>query len=363
MLKKQRFLSLLAGVLTGGVLLAETPPETPPPLVGVGEVALLRDVGSRRYTGQVVSRSVIHVVPRVSGEILEVGFLDGAAVRKGQMLYRLDAVQYEAAVKSAEAHLAESKARLAYAQSNFERVNLLLDKNAASRDGMESAKAVFEAANASLLAAEAGLITARDNLSRTTITAPANGVAGVTALTAGNYVTPESGRLVTLVQMQPIRVRFAMSSADFLSLFGSAEELKRDAVVGIQLADGTLYPETGSVELLNNEVNARTDSLLIYATFGNKDARLMSGGTVSVTLSRKEGREALAVAASAVMHDAGGSYVFVVAADHTVEKRYIEAGNITRTHQFIRSGLRAGESVIVKGVHKAEPGAKINPRG
>lgn len=347
--------------LLGLTLFAEPEFQPKPPLVGVAEVTMVRDHNNRRYTGRIVSQSVIRIVPRVSGEILEVGFKDGDFVRKGQMLYRLDSVQYEAAVKNAEAKVAECKARLGYAQKNFDRNNLLYQKQATSLDAMENTKSASEAARAALLAAEAELIAARDNLSRTVISAPDDGMAGVTNYTSGNYVTPESGTLVTIVRNRPIRVRFSISSADYLSQFGSVDAMKRDCVVKIRLADGTVYPETGTVELLNNEINARTDAVQVYARFENEDARLMSGGTVSVTLSRKSASEHPAVAIAAVMHDAGGSYVYVVPRNNTVEKRYVELGNTTRELQMIRKGIKPGERVIIKGTHKAVPGAVINP--
>lgn len=363
LLEMKKILIVAMASLLGLTLSAEPEFQPRPPLVGVAEVTMVRDHNSRRYTGRIVSQSVIRIVPRVSGEILEVGFKDGDFVRKGQMLYRLDSVQYEAAVKNAEAKVAECKARLRYAQKNFDRNNLLYLKQAASLDAMENTKSASEAARAALLAAEAELIAAGDNLSRTVISAPDDGMAGVTNYTSGNYVTPESGTLVTLVRNRPIRVRFSISSADYLSQFGSVDAMKRDCVVKIRLADGTVYPENGTVELLNNEINARTDAVQVYARFENEDARLMSGGTVSVTLSRQSGTEHPAVAIAAVMHDAKGSYVYVVSRNNTVEKRYVELGNTTRDLQMIRKGLKPGERVIIKGTHKAVPGAAINPLG
>lgn len=333
--------------------------ETPKAVVGVEKVTELEDMESRRYTGLVVSQSVVNLTARVSGEILEVGFKDGDFVRKGEVLYRLDAVQYEAAVRNVEAEIAEIKAKLIYAEDNYNRNKLLHEKKAASLDAMESAKSTLEAEKAALLAMEAQLITAKDNLKHTVITSPQDGVAGVTNFTAGNYVTPSSGTLLTIIQVRPIRVRFSVSTADFLSMFGSPDELKNNGAVRIKLSDGREYGEAGEIELMNNEANSKTDAIQIYAKFANADVRLITGSTVSVTMSKKKGRTTAAVSPAAVMHDTKGSYVYVVDQANKVEKRYVTLGNATSNRQLIDSGLKKGETVIVKGSHKTMPGMEI----
>ena len=328
-------------------------------VVGAEKVTEAEDYETRHYTGQAVSKSVVNIVARVSGEILELGFKDGDVVRKGQVLYKLDPVQYEAAVKGIEASIEKCKAELTYAQSNFNRINLLYQKQASSLDTMENAKATLGAAKAALLAAEAELITAKDNLKNTVITAPQGGLVGVTAFTQGNYITPNSGTLLTIIQVQPIRVRFSISTADLLAMFGSHKELMENGNVKIHLADGTLFGEVGQIELLNNEVNARTDAIQIYASFPNKDRKLIPGSTLSVTLSRRNGKRLPAVSPSALMHDSDGSYVYVLDAANKVEKRYVTPGNATPERQLIQKGLKAGETVIAKGTHKALPGMTV----
>ena len=271
-------------------------------VVGAEKVTEAEDYEIRHYTGQVVSKSVVNIVARVSGEILEIGFKDGDVVRKGQMLYKLDPVQYEAAVKGAEASIEKCKAELTYAQSNFNRINLLYQKQASSLDTMENAKATLGAAKAALLSAEAELITAKDNLKNTVITAPQGGLVGVTAFTQGNYITPNSGTLLTIIQVQPIRVRFSISSADLLVMFGSHKDLVKNGRVELKLADGSRFPEKGEIELLNNEVNSRTDAIQIYASFPNAERKLITGNTLSVMLSRKTGKRLPAISPSALMH-------------------------------------------------------------
>lgn len=333
--------------------------QSPKSVVGVEKVTETEDMESRRYTGLVMSQSVVNLTPRVSGEILEIGFGDGDLVKKGQVLYRLDSVQYEATVKNVEAEIAEIKAKLIYAEDNYNRNKLLYEKKATSLDTMESAKSTLEAEKAALLAMEAQLITAKDNLKHTVITSPQDGVAGVTHFTAGNYLTPSSGTLLTIIQIRPIRVRFSVSTSDFLSMFGSPDELKQNGAVRVKLSDGREYGEIGEIELMNNEANSNTDAIQIYARFANADVKLIAGSTVSVTLYKKKGRTTAAVSPAAVMHDTEGSYVYVVDQANKVEKRYVVLGNATSTRQLIDSGLKKGETVIVKGSHKTMSGMEI----
>ncbi len=331
------------------------------PTVGAARVMETEDLNSRRYTGQVVSQAVVNITPRVSGEILELGFREGSVVKAGQMLYRLDSTQYEAAVKNVEAQIAEWKAKIEYAQNSYDRQLALFEKNAVSRDTMESRRSELDAYKAGLLAAEADLITAKDNLKNTTITAPLEGVVGATAYTAGNYITPNSGVLLTIIQTQPIRVRFSISTTDYQEMFGTPMELLENSSVRVRFANGAEYPVEGRVEFLNNQANSKTDAIQIFATFPNADFKLIVGNTVNVTLSRKAGKRLAVVLPSALMHDSRGSYVYVLDADNTVEKRSVEPGNATASLQMIKSGLAPGEVVLVKGTNKVRPGGKAEP--
>ena len=330
-------------------------------VVGVAPVEEVSNVQSRRYTGQVVAQAEVNVVPRVSGEILKLGFKDGDYVKKGQLLYAIEKTQYEAAVKQAEANIAESKARLEYAESSFERNQTLYEVNAASKDTMESTKSAVDAFKAALAAAEAGLVTAQENLKYTDITAAIDGLVGVTKFTAGNYITPSSGPMITIIQMQPIRVRFSISMADFLSGYGSLTVLKQNGQVALKLADGSEYASEGTIEFLNNEANVKTDAVQVYASFPNADMKLIPGSTVTVTLSKKTGDKMPAVPPSAVMHDAQTSFVYVVGEGNKIERRVIELGDMTKTHQLVKSGLKIGEKVVYQGTHKVMPGDEIVP--
>ena len=329
--------------------------------VGVAEVEEVANIQSRRYTGQVVAQAVVNVTPRVSGEILKLGFNDGDYVKKGQMLYTIEKTQYEAAVKQAEASIAELKAKLEYAQSTYDRNQMLYEVNAASMDSMENTKSALDALKAAQAAAEASLVTAKDNLKYTTITAAIDGLVGVTKYTAGNFVTPSSGSILTIIQMQPIRVRFSMSTSDFLAGYGSLTTLKKEGELSLKLADGSEYATGGKIEFLNNEANVKTDAIQVYASFPNADMKLIPGSTVTVTLSNKSASKMPAVPPSAVMYNASETYVYVVGEGNKIERRSVALGDMTKTHQLIKSGLKAGEKVVSLGTHKVMPGDEVIP--
>ena len=356
-----RFLFLAVYLTLSSFAFAQGPGIPMKSAVRVGTVIERDNVDAKRYTGQVVSAAVVRIVPRVSGEIIEVGFSDGKPVKKGQLLYRIDPVQYEAAAKNAEAKIAECKAKLEYSNTSYDRNKKLRSSDAVSQDAMENIASVLHAAQAALLAAEADLIVAKDNLKNCTINAPIDGAASVTKFTAGNYITPNSGELVNIRQVNPMRVRFAVSNMDFRSIFANLKVLSEEGHVRIAFADGVIYEKEGTVELIDNEANSRTDSLIVYASFDNSSFELFSGSTVSVTLSRKNQKKRPAILPSALMHDSGGAYVYVVSADNKIEKRSVELGNPDNEYQLILSGLKVGERVVIGGTNKTAPGAEIIP--
>ena len=328
-------------------------------LVAAGTVTEAESVVSRRYPGRVVSPASVAVTSRVSGDLVEVAFKEGDFVKKGQLLYRLDDIRYIAARKSAEAKIAEYRARVAYSKANFERTQQLFEKEVSTQDELESARSEYEANKALFSAAEAALIVALDDLKNTRIYAPSDGRIGVNAVPAGSYVTPASGTLTTVVQFDPVRVRFALSNRDFLSLFGDEKTLCEQSRIFLVLADGKQYEADGEIDFLDNMANEQTDAVQIYAKFPNSALKLVPGSTVSVMLERRAGTKMPAVIPSAVMYDTKSAYVYVLDGENNVTRRNVELAQTTQDLQFIKSGLKPGERIVTDGTHKALPGRKV----
>lgn len=357
----KRIVAVAAVLFVSAAAFAGEGPGMPAPFVTVGRVSQADNVEIKRYTGQVTHAASVNLVARVSGEMLKMNFREGQMVEKGQVLFELDPVRYEAAVRNAEAKVEENKARVSYAEISHDRSKNLYEQRATSKDSMDSTESEFAAVRAALAASEATLITSRDDLENTVITAPIGGKIGVSNYTVGNYLTPNSGTIATVIQLDPLRVHFAISNRDYLAMFGTEAKLKENAVIRLRLADDSMYEHDGRVEFIDNQAHTRTDSVQVYASFDNPDGRLIPGSTVSVMLSRRTGGKLPAVMPSAMMHDGKKAYVYVVDKDNKIERRDVETGQLADGGQLIRSGLKPGEFVVVDGMHKARPGMVIEP--
>ena len=364
-MRRKVLLSVLGAVLAGATPMsaaAEPVKKGAPVKVPVTDVVQVDDYRTKTYPGRIVPVARVNVVPQVSGEILEVGFENGAVVKEGALLFRLDSVKYKAAVKNAEAKVAECKANLSYAELSYTRHQKLVASHAVSLDAVDNALSTRDSARAALAAAEADLVVARDNLAHCRITAPHAGKLGSTLFTMGNYVTPSSGTLVTLIQTAPIRVRFSMSNGEFLELFGARNRfIKARGHVTLTLADGTEYAETGEVEYVENAADEMTDTIQVYAVFPNAERVLKPGGTVVVTLSSTEPVHCAAVPPNAVVMDMKGAFVWLLGPGNVAEKRYVNRGPIVQGMQTIVTGVKPGERIVADGVHKVSKGVTVEP--
>jgi RND family efflux transporter MFP subunit len=215
-----------------------------------------------------------------------------------------------------------------------------------------------KARRAAISAAEAALLEAENQLSYTIITAPFNGKAGKASVSPFNYVTPSSGALVSVVHLDELYVNFWVSAKDYLTMFGSYDELKKNADIKIILADDSVYPAPAEVIFLDNRIDKDTDTIRIRGLVKNKDLRLIPDSLVTVILSRKEKTEVPAVPASAIMNDGKKDFVYVVTADNTVVLRPVLTGELQGNMQIIRKGLNIGDTIVTEGTHKVIPDGK-----
>ena len=327
------------------------------PVAGVEEVL---DFGARKYPGRVVPVAEVKIVPQVSGEIIEVAFANGANVKKGDLLYRIDPVKYEAAVMNAESKVAELKANLVYAEKSAVRHTDLIQTRAVSQDAHDSALAHRDAARAALATAAAALISARDDLKHCRIVAPITGRVGTTAYTEGNYVTKGGGVLVSLVQTTPIRVTFAIANNDYHDRFRSdSRRIAEDALVALRFMAGESDFATGRVEYVENVSDAQTDTTDVYALFENAQGVLKSGQTVMATLLSAKGTPRAAVPPNAVVQDMQGAFVWVLDKDGVPSKRYVVRGPIVDRRQIVLSGLKVGERFVADGTHRVKAGVRV----
>ena len=269
-------------------------------------------------------------------------------------------MKYEAAVKNAEARVVELKAGLAYAEKSAVRHTELLRTRAVSQDAYENALSQRDAAAAALAAAEAELVSARDDLKHCRIVAPIAGKVGTTAFTEGNYVTKGGATLVSLVQVSPIRVSFAIANGDYHDRFRSdARKISDEALVKLRFLAGDDDFATGRVEYVENASAAETDTTDVYALFANADGVLKGGQTVMVTLLAAKGTPRASVPPNAVVQDMQGAFVWIVDADGRPSKRYVVRGAIADGRQIVLSGLKPGERIVADGTHKVKAGVRV----
>jgi RND family efflux transporter MFP subunit len=328
------------------------------PFATVEEV---RSKESRKYPGRVVPIERVDVIPEVSGDILKVGFVNGQNVSKGDVLYSIDPVKYEAAVKNAQAKVAECKANFAYAKLSAERHEKLIKTRAVSMDDLDRALAAKDSALASLEASQADLISARDDLKHCSIVSPISGKAGTTALTEGNYVQKGSKVLVSIIKTSPIRVRFSLSNVDYHEVFASDPlRIVKEGLVEVRLVASGETCETGKVEYVENAANPLTDTVDVYAIVENLKGVLKSGQTVAAILSSSRGVARAAIPPNAIAQDLQGSYVWIVDEKGKAKKRRVTRAGMQGDMQMISSGLKVGERIIADGVHKVKEGDKVS---
>ncbi len=228
-------------------------------------------------TGQTFGQSDIQINPRVDGVIESLNFKEGSIVSKGQLLYTIDPLPYQAKVNQAEGVLAESKAKLAKAKSDLDMIEPLEKMNAVSQRELAYARSAFNAANAQIKASEASLENARIELGYCRITAPISGLIGISKVRVGDYVRPGAiSVLNTISDLGDVRVRFTISEQEFLRIF--REINKKDSnlkgvgqSISLKLSDGSIYPQKGKVSFADRQIDPTTGAITFEAAFPNPD--------------------------------------------------------------------------------------------
>ena len=216
-------------------------------------------------------------------------------------------------------------------------------------------------AKAVLEEAKANEEQARIKLGYTTIKAPIDGQIGRTTFTKGNLVGPESGSLARIVQLDPIRVVYAISENQLERIDPDTKAIKTSAVKKcppvfmIQMPGGAVYPLEGTLDFIDNQVDPNTGTIAVRAVFDNPNGFLLPGEYVTVMVKCENGRRSPVVPQSAVQIDRKGRYVFVVDNENRVRERRIETGAAIDSDWVVTSGLEAGERVIIQGVQKVSP--------
>jgi membrane fusion protein (multidrug efflux system) len=346
----------------------------PPPEVSVIHVKGEAVATYREYPARTYARDLVEVRGRVDGYVDRRAFDIGSDVRAGQVLYVLDVRPYEAEVERARGALAQATADIAQAEANLlkarqdvERLEPLVQEEAAPKQDLDNALAARQADDAGVAARKATveanraiLRTAELNLEYATIRAPIGGRIGDSLLQVGGLVTKTSAQpLTTIVPLDPVWVRFQVSEGE-LPLFRSAHS--GTVPIELVLSDGTVHPHRGHIVNTLNSVNTKTGTMEVQAMFGNPDHAVLPGQFARVRVRTAERTQALLVPQKAVQELQGQQSVLTLGPDNTVVTRGVVTGDRVDQRWIITQGLEPGEPVIVEGLQKVRPGLRVTPR-
>lgn len=320
------------------------------------------------FSGRLEAVERVDVRSRVAGAIQSVRFTEGALVRRGEPLITIDPAPFAAEVDRAEAQVVAAKARLDEAASELERAKRLWQESAiAQRELDERVNGAKEAA-ANLRAAQATRQTARLNLDYTVVRAPVSGRVGKLEITVGNLVPAGPGApvLTTIVSLNPI---YASFDADEQVVERALEDLPHGAQVPAELRRipvemGTSSRQAayhGQLQLVDNQVNARSGTVRLRAIFANDDGRLIPGQFATLRLGRARKENALLVSERAVGTDQDKKFVMVVGADNKATYREVTLGAAIDGLRIVTSGLHPGERIVVNGLQRVRPGTLVQP--
>ncbi len=343
------------------------PPATP---VSVATVAESEVTAWDEFSGRLEAVERVDVRSRVAGAVQSVHFREGALVKQGELLFTIDPAPYAAEVERAEAQVAAAQARVSHTTSEHERAKRLWEERAIAQREYEERLNAQREAEANLRAAQAQLQTARLSLGYTQVRAPVAGRIGRLEVTVGNLVAAGPGApvLTTLVSVSPIYASFdtdeQVIARALQELPGGASARTLIERIPVQMGTAAMAdtPYQGKLQLIDNQVDAKSGTIRVRAAFDNKDGALMPGQFARVRMGQARSSKALLVNERAVGTDQNKKFVLVVGADNKAEYREVTLGAPVNGLRVVSSGLKAGERIVVNGLQHIRPGAQLAPQ-
>lgn len=341
-----------------------------PPVIEVVVDTVVREPyqATYRHVGRLRAQNDVAIQARVNGYLQSREFREGELVTVGDVLYILDDSEYVAAVARAKADLAGDVANQANAQGNYLRGLELQPKGFISDSEMDNIEAKKRDADARIEAAQAQVTSAEVNLGYTKILAPITGRIGHSSASVGDLVGPNTGNLTTLVSIDPIEAQFQVSEATYVAAIG--EDLDRNLEasalsrieVSLELSNGLVYPEIGSIDYIANRIDLATGTLEARARIPNPKSALVPGQYVRVILRDTELLEGVFIPQAAVQADQQGSFILTVDGEGAVVRRNVELGERREDKVLVKQGVTAGEQVIVRGLQQVRPGMVVTTK-
>ncbi len=343
------------------------PPAPPPTPVGVVRVEAADVALGSEWVGTLDGNVNAQIQPQVSGYLIRQNYREGSVVAKGQVLFEIDPRPFQATVDQAEGQLEQAKASYGLTQTNVNRDTPLAAAHAIAQNQLDTDKAQMAEAEATVKSAEATLATAKLNLGFTHVRSLIGGVAGQATTQVGSLVTQQSV-LTSVSQLDPIRVYFALSDKEYMSLVGRMKHggddmLKSaDAVpLTLKLGDGSTFPYKGRIVFVDRGMNQQTGAIRVAATFPNPGNVLRPGQFGRVAASTEVAHNVILVPQAAVTDFQGQKQVYIVAPGNTVHVINVTEGPESGENVVILSGLSPGMQVIMDNLQKLREGAPVNP--
>jgi membrane fusion protein, multidrug efflux system len=310
------------------------------------------------FTGRVQAQDKVELRARIDGFLQKRLFEEGLDVKVGDLLFVIEQDQYKATVAETKANIEKAQASVTLANLEFDRASRLVQSQAGTQARLDDATAKQAEARGELARLKAALEKAELQLSYTEIRAPVAGRIGRSTYSIGNFVSPQSLPLATIVRQDPIYVVFPVTAREMLEV---QKETKGgvDPKVYVQLADGSRYAEPGKVNFIDVTVNPGTDTVLVRAVYANPDRILVDGQLVTVVVEEEAAQSALVIPQRAIQSDQTGAFVLVVDSANKVEVQRVEVDQGPGDLLTVKKGLMAGDKVIVDGVQKVHPGEVV----
>ena len=354
---------LLVGLVISGCRKKQVVTQRPPALVTVSET-VARDVPIYiDEIGSCTACEAVSIRSQASGQITDINFIDGANLKKGDLLFTIDPRPYQAALLQAQASLAQSEATLILAKSEFERAKGLLPTGAVSKEGYEVKQNEVVVKNAEVQSCKAAVQTAQVNMDYCFIHSPINGLAGQRHVDTGNVITANSGDILLVIQrLDPIYADFTITERD-LSVVRQEME-KGDLKTYVRLPDESdANAVEGNLTFLDNAVKGETGTVKLRATLSNTKHYFWPGQFVQVRLVLRTIKDAVLAPYEAVQTSQSGPFVYVIKPDSTAELRLIKLGQQQDKLIVVTDGLKAGEKVVTSGQLTVTPGGKVRIAG
>ncbi|HTZ38823.1 MAG TPA: efflux RND transporter periplasmic adaptor subunit [Syntrophales bacterium] len=300
---------------------------------------------------------------QVQGYLIRQNYGEGDLVKTGQVLFEIDPRTFEAALEQAQGQLEAQQARWTTAKANLARIKPLAAQNAVSKKDLDDSMGMEQAAKAAVLSAQAAVDKAKLDLGFTKITSPVDGIAGLAKAQIGNLVGPGvTEELTTVSTLQPIKAYIQVSEQEYLQSGPNTEQRLEKLRAELILADGSVYPQKGTFLFADRQVDVKTGTIKVAATFPNPGNFLRPGqyGRVRVAVAIR--KDALLVPQRAVAEIQGKYMVAVVGADNKADMRTVKPGERVDSLWVILEGLKPGERVVVEGIQKVRPGMPVTPK-